>query len=127
MSAKATDDARILEIWEVRKTLLVRLEALGMTEDAFLHPATEVEQNAVDGLVLCVYRLVEELGCVGVETQERHPSMNWRAVKGFRNILAHAYGSVDPHQVWLIIQNELDGIAVFCKKYAHEQGLELED
>lgn len=35
-----------------------------------------------------------------------HPEIPWKQIRGFRNIIAHAYGTVEPSIVWEIITSE---------------------
>ena len=39
---------------------------------------------------------------------EKHPSVEWREVKDFRNIIVHNYFGIDDTIVWDIIQLNLD-------------------
>lgn len=36
-----------------------------------------------------------------------HPGIDWKKIRGFRNIAVHAYLSVDLETVWSIIENDL--------------------
>ena len=36
-----------------------------------------------------------------------HPEIDWKNVKGLRDIIAHHYFDVDPDQIWWIIEHEL--------------------
>ena len=36
-----------------------------------------------------------------------HPEIDWKNVKGLRDIIAHHYFEVDADQIWWIIENEL--------------------
>jgi uncharacterized protein with HEPN domain len=36
-----------------------------------------------------------------------HPTVNWRGIRGFRNVVVHDYLSVDLDTVWAITQNDL--------------------
>ena len=36
-----------------------------------------------------------------------HPEIDWKNVKGLRDIIAHHYFEVDAEQIWWIIENEL--------------------
>jgi uncharacterized protein with HEPN domain len=38
--------------------------------------------------------------------------VNWKAIGGLRNILAHGYFSVDIEIIWTIVQKDLAGLAV---------------
>lgn len=39
--------------------------------------------------------------------KESHPEIAWRAISGFRNILAHDYLGVDLERVWGVVENRL--------------------
>lgn len=42
------------------------------------------------------------------ETKRKYPSIAWRSIAGFRNILVHDYlGNIDDHMVWNIIRVDL--------------------
>jgi uncharacterized protein with HEPN domain len=36
-----------------------------------------------------------------------HPEVNWRAIRGFRNVVVHNYISVKLEEVWNIIERDL--------------------
>jgi len=41
------------------------------------------------------------------ELKSQHPSIDWRAIAGFRNVLVHAYLGVDIAKVWEIVASDL--------------------
>lgn len=43
--------------------------------------------------------------------------MDWRNLKGLRNIVAHQYGSIQFDLVWQIKENDIPMIMDFCQKY----------
>jgi uncharacterized protein with HEPN domain len=46
------------------------------------------------------------------ETKALHPEIRWRDVAGFRDILIHAYESIDYIEVWNIIELHLPALRV---------------
>lgn len=50
-----------------------------------------------------------------------HPEIDWKNVKGLRDIIAHHYFEVDAVQIWWIIENELQPL----KKVVEEMMGEL--
>ena len=42
--------------------------------------------------------------------RERHPEIPWREVRGFRNIAAHAYESLELGRVWEIVEDYLPAL-----------------
>lgn len=41
------------------------------------------------------------------ELLSMHPEIDWKNVKGLRDIIAHHYFDIDAEQIWWIIENEL--------------------
>ncbi|HET7462538.1 MAG TPA: HepT-like ribonuclease domain-containing protein [Longimicrobium sp.] len=36
-----------------------------------------------------------------------HPSVEWRAISGFRNVIVHNYLGIDLEQIWKIVQEDV--------------------
>lgn len=45
------------------------------------------------------------------EFREQYPSLPWRGMAGFRDILIHNYEGVDLQRVWQVIATEVQGMA----------------
>jgi uncharacterized protein with HEPN domain len=45
----------------------------------------------------------------------RHPAIEWTAIYGMRNIIAHDYGSIVPTRVWLVATGELEPLKSTCE------------
>jgi len=43
--------------------------------------------------------------------------MDWRNIKGLRNLLAHRYGRMDVSLVWDIKEEDIPPLREFCKKH----------
>jgi uncharacterized protein with HEPN domain len=52
----------------------------------------------------------EAAGRISTETQQAHPEIPWKDIKGVRVILAHKYGDVDLKVIWEAATNELPNI-----------------
>ena len=63
---------------------------------------------------------VEQIGEYVNDLSDRfksgHPEIEWHKIVGFRNIVAHAYGSVDMDDLWAIITQDLPVLCNFCRK-----------
>jgi uncharacterized protein with HEPN domain len=40
------------------------------------------------------------------ELKAKHSEVNWRAIRGFRNVIAHSYLQVRLEEIWKIIEND---------------------
>ena len=125
MSAKNSDDARVLELYRVIQETKTRIEALGVTKKTFLADDSALNRAAADSLLMCVFRATEEAGSMSSETRRAHPDIEWRCISGMRNILAHDYGNVDREIIWASIEHDFPELGAFCKDYATAHGLNL--
>ena len=66
-------------------------------DDEMLHSAVERKLEVFG----------EAAGRVSDQTQEAHPEIPWKDIKGVRVILAHKYGDVELSVVWEAAINEL--------------------
>lgn len=41
------------------------------------------------------------------ETRSKHPEVDWRGIRGFRNIIVHEYFGVSVRMVWAVVIKEL--------------------
>lgn len=44
------------------------------------------------------------------EYTKNHPSIPWRGLAGFRDILIHQYEGVNPAEIWQIVEKDLSGL-----------------
>ena len=49
-----------------------------------------------------------------------HPEIDWKNIKGLRDIIAHHYFDVDPDQIWWIIEKELQPLKNAVKEMINE-------
>ena len=47
--------------------------------------------------------------------KSRHKELNWRAMSGLRNRIAHAYGEIDVEILWNVIESDLPELETFCR------------
>jgi uncharacterized protein with HEPN domain len=47
---------------------------------------------------------------ISEEYRDKHPSIPWRALAGFRDILIHQYEGVSIAEVWQIVERDLTGL-----------------
>lgn len=64
---------------------------------------------------LCLLQIGELVGTLSAGFTTSHTEIPWKQIKGFRNIVAHAYGTIEPEIVWDIISNDLPRLKDYCK------------
>ena len=120
MSARNSDTARAAEIVEAIAEARARIDHFGITRERFLQDDGIEMRALADSLLMCVYRVTEEAGNMSAATRAAHPEIDWRAIHGMRNILAHDYGNVDREIVWEAVQTDFDVLEAFCRAYLEE-------
>lgn len=41
------------------------------------------------------------------ELKKQHPEIDWKKIKGFRNMIAHDYLGIDAEEVWQIVSDDI--------------------
>ena len=54
------------------------------------------------------------------EFREGHPDIDWRGWAGLRDILVHAYDSVQPEALWAAVENEVADLERAALAYLDE-------
>ena len=49
--------------------------------------------------------------------------INWKAMRSFRNIVAHEYGKIDFSEVWSILKNDIPELEKFCNNRLSQSNL----
>lgn len=57
-----------------------------------------------------------------MEFREQYPQISWRQICGLRDIVIHAYGTVDLAEIFVICHDDIDGLLKFCEQYLSETG-----
>ena len=83
-----------------------RIVEFGIDEESFVgNSAFE------DMLLMPVFQIGELAGGLSEEFCESCPQVPWHAIRGFRNVIAHDYGVVDPLWSWNTIQVDTPALA----------------
>jgi uncharacterized protein with HEPN domain len=57
------------------------------------------------------------------DVKKRHPEIDWTGIRGFRNIVVHAYlRDLDPELVWQFLENDLDELAAMAAAELRRRG-----
>lgn len=65
---------------------------------------------------LCILQIGELTNKLTDEFKEEYPGVPWKNIKGMRNIVAHAYGTVEPEIVWEIITEDIPNLQTYCSE-----------
>lgn len=123
MSARNTDDGRVIELWHILIETEERVSALGLTKERFVSDDSLQGRMNVDAIFMCVFRAAEEAGNMSDETKQTYPHIPWRAIHGMRNIFAHDYGKLDRAAIWSTVVVDLPVLKSFCLDYAASHGI----
>lgn len=83
----------------------------GLSQSAFVADVDEVDLSAFRLLVIG-----ESSRHLSVTLKARHQQINWRGIVGMRNLIAHDYDGLDPHQVWLAVTKRVPELAEACRQ-----------
>lgn len=125
MNAKATDLARVQEVFNLVSLTQHQIEELGLSEQRFKMPETTTDRLLAEAIMNRVFRITEEACALSDEALERY-DFERRALKGVRNRLAHAYGDVSVDIIWEVIEVDFPKLLEGCQAYCDDLGLELE-
>lgn len=65
---------------------------------------------------MCLLQIGELTNILTEDFRRAYSGVPWRQIKGFRNIVAHAYGTVEPSVVWEIITADLTELKAYCER-----------
>ena len=94
--------------------------------DRIIHSINENPQvsyekfkNSLDLIDQCAFRVEqigENVGDLSDNFKKSHPEIAWQKIVGFRNIIAHAYGTVNSALLWDVITEDIPVLRDFCVK-----------
>ena len=68
------------------------------------------DEMAVDAIAKRIEEIGEVAKRLAPATLETMPSVNWRGVKGMREVIAHDYDDVDVEVLASVVRNDLPGL-----------------
>ena len=95
-----SDDVKLLSFMDECTHILQEYAQSG--KDKFLQ-----DQMLQDAIVRRMEVLTDAASHLSTQLQERHPEVPWRAITGFRNVLAHGYHGVVNDLVWQYLQTDV--------------------
>jgi uncharacterized protein with HEPN domain len=73
-------------------------------------------------LVKAVEIVGEAASRVSEEARLQHPQIEWTGIIGMRNILVHAYASIDGGELWVTVQEDLPQLVVELERIVASAG-----
>lgn len=64
-----------------------------------------------DMLLMPVFQIGELANALSNEFITAHSDIPWHAIRGFRNVIAHDYGVVDPQWAWNTVEQDIPALA----------------
>jgi uncharacterized protein with HEPN domain len=103
------DTAYLLDILHASKSIMQFTE--GLTEEAFyksgLHQSAVIRQLEIIG---------EAAKKISEETRTAHSNIPWKKMAGLRDVLIHAYDTVDVRMVWRLLREDLPQLITSLEK-----------
>lgn len=69
-----------------------------------------------DGVAFYVQQIGELVKELPDEFVDVHREIPWHQIRGFRNVIARAYDSVDSEILWETIKEDIPKLATFCQE-----------
>lgn len=69
-----------------------------------------------DGCAFYVQQIGELVKDLPESFIAQNPEIPWHQIRGFRNVIAHAYGNVDAEVLWETIIEDIPRLAEFCAR-----------
>ncbi len=80
------------------------------------------DELTFDAVVHNLQIIGEAVKNIPLEIRDRYPQVEWRKIAGLRDIIAHAYFTIDDQIVWDIVQNKLGSLRQDIEQILAELG-----
>lgn len=96
-------------------------------EDTVLRFGDSYELFAADkayrnACAMCILQIGELGGHLSQEFRSSYRQMPWSEIKSMRNVMAHAYGSLNIETTWETIESDIPALKEFCFTVLDEHG-----
>lgn len=75
-----------------------------------------------DAVMRNLQTLAESTQRLSQEAKDSEPTVPWRSISGFRNVLTHGYFSVDLEVVWSVVAQDLPSLEEAIKRLRSGRG-----
>ena len=66
---------------------------------------------------LCILQIGELSGHLSEAFRKKNATIPWQQIRGLRNIVAHAYGTVDMKSIWQTVIEDIPALKAFCTRH----------
>lgn len=73
-------------------------------------------EQAIDAVIFNLQIIGESVKNIPLEVRNKYPQIEWRKIAGLRDIIAHAYFTLDNKIVWDIVQNKISDLEAVVKQ-----------
>jgi len=107
--SKRSENLLIADILEAAEKIKKYAVQLSLSE--FLN-----DSKTLDAVIRNFEIIGEAAKRIPEDFRNKHPSVNWLRIIGFRNRIVHDYMGIDYKIVWRIVQNDLDKLVTALKE-----------
>ena len=104
------DQSVIEHIFDYCEEIKEELEQIGQDKGKFID--STVYKNS---LALCVLQIGELVTLLSDDYKESKNSVEWKSIKGMRNVVAHKYGTFDFDVLWETVTEDIPKLMEFCR------------
>ena len=109
-----TDRALVLQILESIRRIEVNTSG---GREVFMNSDT-----LQDAVLRNLHVMAESAQRLSTAAKESQPSVDWRAIAAFRNVVVHDYLGVDLEQIWLIAENNVSELKTAAEAILNDLG-----
>ncbi|HPQ54121.1 MAG TPA: DUF86 domain-containing protein [Spirochaetota bacterium] len=74
------------------------------------------DSRTFESVILNLFIIGEAANKIPERIQQKYPDIDWRAIVGMRNVIAHGYFKIKPEIIWKTIQDDLPVLLELVKK-----------
>ena len=104
------DQSIIEHIYNYCAEISEELDQIGNDRDRFLE--SSVYKNS---MALCVLQIGELVTILSDDYKASKNSIEWKSIKGMRNVVAHKYGKFDFDVLWETVTEDIPKLKSFCE------------
>ena len=104
-----------------------RLHHILEISDTLLEWKQQYSYEQVNANPILYYGFVKHVEMIGEAVYmltrsfcDTHPELPWKDIEGMRHVLVHGYYSINPHQLWQVIEQDIPVIRPQIENYIKE-------